>query len=147
MIYDNIKKISRYTGSDEKLGFCLEKARELSPQTPDGRYDLAEGIFVNVSSYELAPKDGWTFEAHEKYADVQLILEGAEIIGVSSGDATETVAYDAEKDIKFFEGNAAPLKLEVGDFAVFYPDELHAPAHFAGVKNVKKAVFKIKFAE
>lgn len=144
MIYDNIANLCRYASVDEKLKICMEKARELTADTPDGRYDIRDGIFVNVSSYELAPKDGWTFEAHEKYADVQLILEGAEIIGVSSGDATETVSYDVEKDIKFFEGQAAPLKLGVGDFAVFYPDELHAPAHFAGVKKVKKAVFKIR---
>lgn len=147
MIYDNITNLSRYAGADEKLKICLEKARELTADTPDGRYDIMDGIFVNVSSYEPTPKDGWTFEAHEKYADVQFILEGSEVIGVPSGDALATVAYDEGKDIKFFEGKAAPLKLEVGDFAVFYPDELHAPGHFAGVEKVKKAVFKIKTEE
>jgi len=84
-------------------------------------------------------------EAHERYIDIQLCWQGSEVIGwrPTSDCHAVTEPYHAERDIKFF-GDRSEIWLELtGDrFAVFFPDDAHAP--LAGDSAVGKAIMKIR---
>ena len=55
------------------------------------------------------------------------------------------VEYDKEKDIAMWKGNISLIPLRAGDFALFFPNEPHAPSLHKTSGTVKKAVFKIKY--
>jgi len=113
-----------------------------------GRHEL-EGadLFVNVDEYVTRNEENVLFEAHKKYADIQVLVSGEEKIGVLPLDETNvTVPYDEEKDIMFLtaEGenyrNAAP-----GKFFLFFTKDAHRPTvKKAENIQVKKIVVKVR---
>lgn len=54
----------------------------MDADTPDGRYDIEDGLYVNVMTYSPRSAEGATFETHRKWADLQYILSGSEFMGV-----------------------------------------------------------------
>lgn len=83
-------------------------------------------------------------EAHNRYIDIQICLQGEETIGWR--DRAEclqsTGQFDYTKDIIFY--NDAPtnfIKLQPRTFAIFYPADCHAP--LIGEGFIKKVVFKV----
>ena len=118
---------------------------------PEGEYEiLGEDLFARISEYDTQPKDKRGAERHEKYIDVQYILEGQETVyytpykisyklDVHGEMKEDTLFY---KDVK--EENCVHIKN--GDFAVFYPWEIHRPNCFYADKaeHVKKVVVKVK---
>lgn len=124
----------------------------LSGQNPAdleiGRYEL-EGadLFVNVDEYVTRNEENVLFEAHKKYADIQVLVSGEEKIGVLPlAETTVKIPYDEEKDIMFLtaEGenyrNAAP-----GTFFLFFPDDAHRPTVKVTENiQVRKIVVKVR---
>lgn len=147
MIYSKLAD-GFYNGLDDKVALCIKKAKTMDADTPLGRTDLADGVFVNVLTYEPRPKEGATAETHEHYADIQLILDGEELMGVPVGELTEETEYSAEKDIAIWSGPFAYLTMKPGDWCMFMPGEGHAPSirdDSTSCRKVKKAVFKIRY--
>lgn len=146
MIYSRLSD-TFYDEIDEKVALCMKKAKS-GEELPMGRTDLADGVYVNVMTYEPRPKEGATAETHAHYADIQLILEGEELMGVPIGELTEETAYSKEKDIAIWSGPFAYVTMKPGDWCMFMPGEGHAPSvrdDSSGCKKVKKAVFKIRY--
>ncbi len=87
-------------------------------------------------------------EGHRKYADVQYIYEGQEIIGCSDiANIIEEPEYNEEKDIFFTHANKqlSHVVLTAGEAAILEPQDLHAPCMMVGEPKVaKKIVFKVK---
>ena len=76
--------------------------------------------------------------------DIQLTIDGYDEIGWKSlGDCAQPAgAFDAAKDIVFFSDRPESwVSLPAGHFAIFFPDDAHAP--LAGRGTVKKAIMKI----
>lgn len=146
MIYSKLSE-SFYDNLDEKVALCLKKAKA----TKDfalGREDLSDDVYVNVMTYEPRPKEGATAETHRRYADIQLILEGEELMGVPIGELTPDTEYAPEKDIQILSGPFAFVTMKPGDWCLFMPGEGHAPSvrdPESGCNKVKKAVFKIRY--
>lgn len=118
---------------------------------PLGRYELGDGVFINVEEY--APKD-WDdarYEAHEKMADVQTLLAGEEFIDVMPlrGGEKEAERHD-DRDLIFLaekpETPAVRFLLRPGMFALLLPGEAHQPCMKAGAGYAKKMVIKIPAA-
>ena len=146
MVFDRIFNLETYAKGDERLKLIAEFLLEHPSETlADGRYDLPNGIFVNVS---VSPtrSDG-DYEVHRKYIDLQLILEGDEIIRWAHlSRLNGEPPYDAQNDIQFFSGNqeaGASLRLNAGDFVIFYPQDGHKPLLRLKTEFSRKAVFKI----
>lgn len=147
MIYSKLAD-GFYGSLDDKVALCILKAKTMGADTPTGRTDLADDVYVNVMTYEPRPKDGATAETHEKYADIQLILDGEELMGVPVGELKEEIAYSVEKDIAIWSGPFAYLTMKPGDWCLFMPGEGHAPSirdDATPCRKVKKAVFKIRY--
>lgn len=115
----------------------------------DGRYDLADGAFVNVMTYETKYRNDCCFEAHKKYIDIQIILDGCEIISTQDIDVMHK--YDCiqpfgDGDTELFAVNSECVDnvLNAGDYIVLYPEDAHMPCVcVGGKKTVKKAVVKV----
>ena len=89
-------------------------------------------------------RDGARLEAHRRYIDIQLTLAGQEEIGWSPlADCGKPDApYSAERDIAFYAARPQTwLAVPPGTFAIFYPDDAHAP--LAGTGELFKAVAKV----
>lgn len=78
------------------------------------------------------------------YADIQYVVSGVERIGYAPLEgAREREAYDAARDVAFFEPGEQFVVLEPGMFAIFLPGDVHAPCGAAGKPSaVRKIVVK-----
>lgn len=114
----------------------------------EGRYELdGEDVYLIVSFYKTRDfrPDGW--EAHRKYIDIQLLLEGEENIYYRPVSSLEVAAeYDYEKDYIKLKGEGSVLPLTPGNFMIFFPGDGHQPGIKTGsdAMHVKKFVFKVK---
>ena len=114
-----------------------------------GRYEIdGDRVFVIINEYATKPAEECDPEAHQVYADIQIMIAGSEKFGyVPLTGQPASVAYDAEKDVAFFsfpEGEINYLKLGPGQFIIFFPTDIHQPEVFVDQPAVvKKAVVKI----
>jgi YhcH/YjgK/YiaL family protein len=118
---------------------------------PAGRLDIdGDALFAVVQDYTTAPKAERRPEAHARYADIQFVASGREIIGWTPADRTGPVTEDrlAERDVRFFAEVAgeSELVLEAGSYAVFFPGEVHRPGCALGAgEAVRKLVVKVRY--
>lgn len=106
-----------------------------------------KNVYAIFQEYDTKLHDNAKLEGHRKYADVQFIYEGAEIIGMCDlKDLDGGADYNDEKDIFFCKSKKlSHVILGAGEGAILYPEDLHAPCMCIGEqKRVKKIVFKVK---
>jgi YhcH/YjgK/YiaL family protein len=148
MIVDTIANAGKYFSVHP----LFAKAFEFIEQTdlvnaPDGRSDIAEGlkaIFSNKTGM-TAEASVAKFECHDKHIDIQLCINGVETIGWKPREkcVTENGGYNPEKDVQLY--NEQPdmyFQLTNGQFAIFFPEDVHAP--MIGDGEIKKLVIKVK---
>lgn len=148
MIIDTIQNASKYFSAHP----LLEKAFEYIQQTDlvnaaDSKSDIAEGLKVIFSNAPAKTKEVslTKFECHDKNIDIQLCINGHETIGWKPREKCKhpNGEYNAEKDVRFF--NDEPdmyFQLTNGQFAIFFPEDVHAP--MIGEGQIKKLVIKVK---
>lgn len=104
---------------------------------------LENGAYIAMSELTLGEKEGKEFEAHQKFIDLQYVIEGTETIYVAplSRMSAESRPYNPDKDMTFYVGEGDPITLSAGDFAIFFPDDAHMGA--IGEGKAKKAIVKI----
>ncbi len=111
------------------------------------RHDLADGIYVNVESYNTYSFEERRYESHQIYLDVQLIVTGKENIVVEQvSNLTIDEAYDANRDVAFYNNNVPGEKVLMteGEMLLLEPADGHMPCISVDESAyVKKAVFKI----
>ncbi len=140
MITDNIKNLKNYNLVPETvLNFLM------NPPSDIGHYEIDDKNFANIDIYNT--KQDCKFEAHKKYIDIQMLLEGFEELDYISVDSLKiNEAYDEKRDVMFFETpekTPDTLQLEPYKFALIYPHEAHRPQMGNG-QQVKKVVVKIR---
>jgi YhcH/YjgK/YiaL family protein len=119
---------------------------------PIGSYELqGKDIYIQVMDATTKERAKTRPEVHRKYIDVQFIWRGRERIGVVTDDGCNEVAEDllAERDILFYRTvvKEAVLELHPGDFAVFFPSDVHRPlCQVNGPEAVRKVVAKVAIA-
>jgi YhcH/YjgK/YiaL family protein len=112
------------------------------------RVDLGGGTFVLEQAYQTRLRPESFFESHRKYIDVQVIVEGAELMEVVDiGRLPTAVAYDPDRDlIKYGDSTSAShLVLQPGEAVVFFPADGHMPTLQVGGRAmlVRKSVVKV----
>ena len=148
MIVDTIQNASKYFSVHPLFAKAFEYILQTDlANAPDGRSDIAEGlkaIFSNktgITSEASVAK----FECHNKHIDIQLCVHGTETIGWKPREkcVTENGGYNPEKDVQLY--NEQPdmyFQLTNGQFAIFFPEDVHAP--MIGNGEIKKLVVKVK---
>ncbi|WP_058486187.1 YhcH/YjgK/YiaL family protein [Defluviitalea phaphyphila] len=118
------------------------------------KYEIdGDKLFAMVMDKETSPKEERAPEAHVDYVDIQFLVSGKEIIGFAKKTDGLVVKEDKlkEKDIIKYTNevpNEMELKLFPGDFAVFFPEDIHRPlCAFDTPGKVRKVVVKVKVSE
>lgn len=117
---------------------------------PLGVYQLTDDVRVIVQEYLTRPTvDAQVrFERHEKFIDVQCMIEGEELHAASKiGTGTEIVPYNENDDIMFYTVDDAPYYIiKAGYFTIFFPDDMHTTNYGFGERtNARKLVFKVRY--
>lgn len=109
---------------------------------------LDENNFALEQTYLSKNREICFFESHQQYIDVQFILDGEEIIEVSTSNSLEVLMpYSSEMDLIKYKDteNASSIVLKKGDLAIFYPQDAHMPClKLAEPTNIIKTVVKVK---
>jgi YhcH/YjgK/YiaL family protein len=146
MIIDKIENYGLYANLTERLarGFEFIKNTDLV-SIEAGTYEIEDKVvFAIVQEYDTKEIKDCVLEGHTKYIDIQYVIEGSELIGVSTKNDQKVVTSDLDKDYTFYEGETTYLKLVAGMFTVFFPDDLHRPSVKDGESaRVKKVVVKV----
>lgn len=148
MIYDRFENLNLYCQPGTPLHRALVYARDVARTVADGRMDIdGNRLYASVATYETGSREERRFEAHKKYIDVQVLLEGEECIDVSlEKDLPTLEAYDEKKEVMFLKApqHVASLPMKPGYFAVFYPPDTHRPGcHLLEKRRVRKIVMKV----
>ncbi len=113
-----------------QIAFDFLKRKDLA-ELPVGWIELGEGVRASVQRYTSFKWDDNKFETHEKYFDVQYVIDGMEYCGVCKRDELGPVAvpYDEANDIEFYEepSHCGRVFLNAGDFIVLAPEDAHKP--------------------
>ena len=147
MYADKLENLKNYCHGEKTLEAVLtflEKNDIASLEC--GRHEVGEGVFLNISEYEpYKAADKW--EAHRKYADLQIVLCGNERMDWAPiSDAVGGEGYNGENDYELFAScceTIGSVYAQKGVFAYFAPCDAHRPGIKWKSEHVKKAVFKI----
>ena len=145
----DISTMSLYKKCSDKLKLAfdfIEKNGIDGLKKMSGRVNISgNDVFANISDIKLTPNsDELIFEAHDKFIDIHLILEGEEIIGIKNRKECKNLYSDklSENDyILFKETPTSLLKLSSGKYIVLFPKDAHAPS--LGKGKVRKCVIKV----
>ena len=149
MILDRLEHCVHYAalGQGFAAGFAYLRETDLG-KLADGRYEIdGSNVLAIVQTYPAKPQAEGRWEAHRNHADIQLIVSGAERMGVVPLEVmTVESPYDAERDVEFYrEEKGKFFNVNAGEFAVFFPHDVHMPSlAIAKPQTVKKVVIKVR---
>ena len=145
MILDTLNNAAKYTdlktGVSEAFGFLDQPGLV---DLPDGKYEIfGERVFAIVMHEKGRKAEDGELEGHRKYIDIQYVISGEESMGWKTRKGlVNSVAYDVEKDLEFFEGAPDSIfRVPPGTFAVFMPRDAHLP--LIGSGSIHKVVVKV----
>ena len=148
MIVDTVKNASKYFAVHPLFAkaFAFIDQTDLA-NAADGKSDISEGLKAIFSNKPGVTADASVakFECHNNHIDIQLCIKGVETIGWKPREkcVTENGGYNPDKDVQLY--NEQPdmyFKLTDGQFAIFFPEDVHAP--MIGDAEIKKLVIKVK---
>ena len=147
MICDRLSNAANYYGvaSFIQKGFEFLQRSELA-SLEDGVHEIqGRDVYAIIARGDGVGRERAMLEAHREYLDIQYVIEGTDVIGWLERDFVERVKdpYVAEKDLEFFYVRPASwVQVPAGSFAVFLPQDIHAP--LATSQYAHKAVVKVK---
>ncbi len=144
MIIDCIDNIMKYEPLLPNLRKGMEAIHSLD-ELKEGRYEFDGGYFMVQKGITRPILEG-TFEAHKKYIDVQILVEGSEEVAWEDILKLETVIpYDAQKDAQRLTGEREHvIKITKGMFYAAFPRDGHQPvAHTNKEQSFTKIVLKL----
>ena len=147
MIFDDVNTLSKYT----IIPYIEDVVRFLKqPDFSKPEIELrGRDLFVRVMRYFPKPAEQNKFETHQVYGDIQVLIQGQEIMQYARTQELKALTkYDIKNDYQFFavEKNISDLNVQAGEFVVFFPGEAHRPScqpsNYTG-ENLK-LVFKVR---
>jgi biofilm protein TabA len=146
MIIDVLQRSDRYLSLHPAFQVAFAYLREAAAKPlNEGRTEIDDSrIFAIVARAEGRGHDGTRLEAHRSYIDIQYVVEGDEQIGWRNLEDCDQPdgPFDPDRDIGFFRDQPALwLSVPPGHFAIFFPEDAHAP--LAGSGPASKIVVKV----
>jgi YhcH/YjgK/YiaL family protein len=144
MITDLVSQGDRYAHIHPAFGEAFTFLNSSEPaELPIGAHDRATftAVVIETTGKEF---DGARLEYHERDIDIHMTLRGQDVIGWRPRALCRTPdgEFDAINDIGFVQDRPELwVPVQVGGFAVFFPDDGHAP--LAGKGPLRKIVLKI----
>jgi YhcH/YjgK/YiaL family protein len=145
MILDRLDNGPRYLALHPGFNDAFEfLTRSDLTALEEGRHDISRNrVYALVMQADGKPRDEALLEAHRKYIDIQVAVDGADVIGWTPiHECTKSRGFDADKDLEFFDDPVASwVRVPAGCFAIFFPKDVHAPCAFEG--TIRKVVVKV----
>lgn len=144
MVIDKIENLEKYASLNPLFAQAIEflKSTDLNAHEI-GKVKLqGDDLVVNFAQARPKTKEEAKLETHNRFIDIQIPLDGVEVMGYTPRADLPETEYNAEKDITFYPGLAESyLTIKPGMFAIFFPEDGHAP----GVTSdgVKKVIVKV----
>lgn len=146
MIFSTMSQSEKYAALHPLFprAFDFIRNTDLKSLAP-GRHDIVgDDLFVIVEQVPARTREAAKLEAHRRYIDIQLVLEGVDAMGWKAlADCREPVSeHNSERDIRFFHDEPATWIATPPDhFCIFFPEDAHAP--LVGSGNIRKLIFKL----
>jgi biofilm protein TabA len=111
------------------------------------KFEISEGLKGAIAEKQgmTAEESASKFECHNKNIDIQLCITGPEVIGWRPRSTCKAPKgeYNEEKDVLFYD-DAPDMHFTLNDnqFAIFFPEDVHAP--MISDEVVKKMIIKVK---
>ena len=147
MIYAKNKDALTYRGIHPNLDLALEHITpEFLASVGSERVDIVDGVYATRFTYETVPAEESFFEAHKKYLDIHIMVEGREGVEIAPPEALAEFDRVEANDFYAYRGEGDyKLILSPGDFLVVFPGDAHRiKMQLDGPKTVSKVVFKVK---
>ncbi|MCI9643335.1 MAG: DUF386 family protein [Oscillibacter sp.] len=148
MIYAKNKDALAYRGIHPNLDLALDHITpEFLASVGPERVELKGGsVYATRFTYETVPAEESFFEAHKKYLDIHMMVEGSEGVEIAPPDALTEFDRVEANDFYAYRGTGDyKLVLSPGDFLVVFPGDAHRiKMQAGGPKTVSKVVFKVK---
>lgn len=148
MIVDRFDNIMKYKSLLPNLEKGMEAVRHMTA-VEVGRYEFDGGYFMVQKGRTRSMSEG-TYEAHRKYIDVQILMDGSEEMAWEDIHKLKTVIpYQPEKDAERLGGeHEHVIKVTKGMFYAVFPWDAHHPAaHIDEIQNYLKVVLKLRIEE
>lgn len=149
MILDSLSAADTYAALHPLFAKAFAYIRSVDLASLEvGKFDIdgnnLRGIVSDKNGMK-AEESTAKFECHNQHIDIQVCIRGNETIGWKPrGNCILPKAdYNPEKDVMYY--NDAPdmfFGITDNQFAIFYPDDVHAP--MIGEGMIKKLVIKVK---
>ncbi len=149
MIIDTLSNSEKYNSIHPLFAKAFESIKsQVLATIEDGKFEIdGDSLRAIVSNKKGMTKEESIakFECHDKHIDIQLCIRGKEQFGWKPRSACtqQKGEYNPEKDVVFYKD--APdmfFQLTDNEFAIFFPEDVHAP--MIGEREIKKLVVKVK---
>jgi len=131
MILDTLVNAERYYSLQSRFqqAFDWLRSRRLE-DLPDGRTEIdGDLLYASVAHEKGRGQAAAKYEAHRKYIDIQYLVSGSDLIGWAHLEpGLKSLGYDVAKDLELFV--VKPMlwvSVPTGHFAIFFPEDAHAP--------------------
>jgi len=146
MLMDRLDQAEKYFDMHPDFKKAFEFLRQPSlADLPLERHEIdGDRMFCTISKKQGRKKVDVKLEAHRKYIDIQYVIAGTDEMGwrPTSTCTIQHVSYDPAKDYELFKDEPKTwTKVPAGSFAIFFPQDAHAPMY--GDEIIHKAVLKV----
>jgi len=150
MILDTLTQWRRYAALSQRFQKAFAFLHQIDGNAKVGRQEIdGDDIYALVQKFTTERSTDGPFEVHRRYIDVQYVHAGREtILWTPLSSLTKVnMAYDEKQDAALFAliSTTTPLHLSAGQFAIFFPDDGHAPGRiWEQPSEVFKVVVKVR---
>lgn len=148
MIYGKRQDLCRYKGLYPSLDAAIDylAGANLEELTP-GRNEVdGENLFINRFDYATIPEEQASWEGHDRYGDLHIMISGRERIGVSDAGMLRRTGFQEASDFISYEGPVRTwYAMETEDVLIVFPEDVHMVKVALGEREpVSRAVFKFR---
>ena len=146
MILSQIKEADRYLSINPHLAKAFAfLAQDGLAELEEGKHEIdGDDVYALVVSDAGQSHSQAKLEVHRKYIDVQYIISGSDDMGWKDLKLCKDSQnpYDPQTDGELFADTPSTwVTVSPGDFAIFFPEDAHAPA--GGENDFHKVVVKV----
>jgi len=146
MIFSSLSQSDRYAALHPLFPRAFDYIRntDLFNLAPGRYHIIGEDLIAIVEKMPGRTREMAKLEAHRRYIDIQLVLDGIDEMGWKPlADCYNPISeHSIEKDIRFFHDAAASWIATPPDaFCIFFPEDAHAPLVSSG--QIHKVIFKV----
>ena len=113
---------------------------------PSGKTFIdGESIYINKSIVETKAAELQKYEVHHKYIDIQIDIEGDELIYIKNSNSECSQDYDEAGDYSLYSFNKPDVIIPINEemCVIIFPNEIHMSCVKSRTDTVIKCVIKV----